>query len=35
MLEFRRSAMVKVAMGITSTEEVLRELPTEQLGLDL
>ena len=35
MLEFRRSAMVKVAMGVTSTEEVLRELPTEQLGLDL
>ena len=35
MLEFRRSAMVKVAMGITSTEEILRELPTEQLGLDL
>lgn len=35
MLEFRRSAMVKVAMGITSTEEILRELPTEELGLDL
>lgn len=35
MLEFRRSAMVKVAMGATSTEEVLRELPTEHLGLDL
>ncbi len=35
MLEFRRSAMVKVAMGVTSTEEVLRELPTDQLGLDL
>ena len=35
MLEFRRSAMVKVAMGITSTEEILRELPTDQLGLDL
>ena len=35
MLEFRRSAMVKVAMGITSTEEVLREMPTEHLGLDL
>lgn len=34
MLEFRRSAMVKVAMGVTSTEEVLRELPTDQLGLD-
>ncbi len=35
MLEFRRSAMVKVAMGVTSTEEVLRELPSEQLGLEL
>ncbi len=35
MLEFRRSAMVKVAMGITSMEEILRELPTDQLVLDL
>ena len=35
MLEFRRSAMVKVAMGVTSTEEILRDLPTDQLGLDL
>lgn len=35
MLEFRRSAMVKVAMGVTSTEEVLREIPSEELGLDL
>lgn len=35
MLEFRRSAMVKVAMGITSTEEILREVPTEHLGLDI
>lgn len=34
MLEFRRSALVKVAMGITSTEEIMRELPTDQLGLD-
>lgn len=34
MLEFRRSAMVKVAMGVTSMEEVLRELPSDQLGLD-
>lgn len=34
MLEFRRGAMVKVAQGATSTEEVLRELPAEQLGLD-
>ena len=35
MLEFRRSAMVKVAMGVTSMEEILRELPSDQLGLDL
>jgi type II secretory ATPase GspE/PulE/Tfp pilus assembly ATPase PilB-like protein len=34
MIEFRRAAMLKVAQGITSTEEVLRELPTEYLGLD-
>jgi len=34
MLEFRRSALVKVAMGVTSTEEIMRELPTDQLGLD-
>jgi len=35
MLEFRRSAMVKVAMGVTSTEEILREVPTEHLGLEI
>jgi general secretion pathway protein E len=35
MVEFRRAAMLKVAQGATSTEEVLRELPTEYLGLDL
>lgn len=35
MLEFRRAAMLKVAQGITSTEEVLRELPAEYLGLEL
>lgn len=34
MLEFRRSAMVKVAMGVTSMEEILREIPTDQLGLE-
>ena len=32
MVEFRRAAMLKVAQGITSTEEVLRELPAEYLG---
>ncbi len=35
MIEFRRAAMLKVAQGITSTEEVLRELPTEYLGLEM
>jgi type II secretory ATPase GspE/PulE/Tfp pilus assembly ATPase PilB-like protein len=34
MIEFRRAAMLKVAQGITSTEEVLRELPAEYLGLE-
>ena len=34
MIEFRRAAMLKVAQGLTSTEEVLRELPAEYLGLD-
>jgi type II secretory ATPase GspE/PulE/Tfp pilus assembly ATPase PilB-like protein len=35
MIEFRRAAMLKVAQGVTSTEEVLRELPAEYLGLEL
>lgn len=35
MVEFRRSAMLKVAQGLTSTEEVLHELPSEYLGLDI
>ena len=35
MVEFRRSAMLKVAQGITSTEEVLHELPAEYLGLEV
>ncbi len=35
MIEFRRSAMVKVAQGVTTTEEILRELPAEQLGLEM
>jgi type II secretory ATPase GspE/PulE/Tfp pilus assembly ATPase PilB-like protein len=35
MLEFRRAAMLKVAQGVTSAEEVLRELPAEYLGLEL
>lgn len=34
MLEFRRAALVKVAQGITSTEEVIRDVPAEYLGLE-
>jgi type II secretory ATPase GspE/PulE/Tfp pilus assembly ATPase PilB-like protein len=34
MLEFRRSSLLKVARGITSTEEILRAVPTEYLGID-
>jgi type II secretory ATPase GspE/PulE/Tfp pilus assembly ATPase PilB-like protein len=34
MIEFRRAALLKIAQGITSTEEVLRELPAEYLGLE-
>lgn len=34
MLDFRRSAMLKVARGITSTEEVFRTIPAEHLLLD-
>ena len=34
MLEFRHSAMLKVAQGITSTEEVIRVIPPEHLLLD-
>ncbi len=35
MVEFRRAAMLKIAQGLTSTEEVLRELPAEYLGLEI
>ena len=34
MIEFRRSAMLKVAQGVTSTEEILRDVPAEYLGLE-
>ena len=34
MVEFHRGAMLKVAQGITSTEEMLSELPAEYLGID-
>ncbi|QDU95365.1 GspE/PulE family protein [Lignipirellula cremea] len=34
MLEFRRSALLCVAMGDTSAEEIVRDLPPEHLGLE-
>ncbi|HIA19999.1 MAG TPA: type II/IV secretion system protein, partial [Planctomycetaceae bacterium] len=34
MTEFHRSALLKVAKGITSTEEILRDVPAEHLGLE-
>ncbi len=34
MIEFRKSALLKVAQGETSTEEILRSLPSEYLGLE-
>jgi len=34
MLEFRQAALLKVAHGITSTEEVFRVIPPEHLMLD-
>ena len=34
MMEFRDAAMLKVARGLTSTEEVFRVIPTEVLLLD-
>ena len=34
MTVFRRGALLKVAQGITSTEEILRDVPAEQLGLE-
>jgi type II secretory ATPase GspE/PulE/Tfp pilus assembly ATPase PilB-like protein len=34
MLEFRHAALLKVARGQTSIEEVFRVVPTEYLGLD-
>jgi type II secretory ATPase GspE/PulE/Tfp pilus assembly ATPase PilB-like protein len=35
MLEFRRVGLVKVAQGVTSTEEVLRVVPAEYLGIEM
>jgi type II secretory ATPase GspE/PulE/Tfp pilus assembly ATPase PilB-like protein len=34
MIEFRRGALLKVAQGVTSTEEMLRSVPSEHLGLE-
>lgn len=34
LMEFRHAALVKVARGQTSADEVLRVVPTEYLGLD-
>ena len=34
MIEFKRSAMIQVARGVTSTEEILRDVPPEYLGIE-
>lgn len=34
LIDFRRSALLKVAQGVTNIEEVLRTVPAEHLGLD-
>jgi hypothetical protein len=34
MVEFRRAALLKVAQGITSTEDLLRDIPAEFLGAE-
>ena len=34
MIEFRRGALLKVAQGVTSTEELLRGVPAEYLGIE-
>ena len=34
MIEFRRAALLKVAQGVTSIEEMLRCVPMEHLGVD-
>jgi type II secretory ATPase GspE/PulE/Tfp pilus assembly ATPase PilB-like protein len=34
MLEFRRAGLLKVAQGVTSTEEIIRIMPSQQLGID-
>jgi type II secretory ATPase GspE/PulE/Tfp pilus assembly ATPase PilB-like protein len=34
MIEFRRGALLKVAQGVTSTEDILRDVPAEYLGIE-
>jgi type II secretory ATPase GspE/PulE/Tfp pilus assembly ATPase PilB-like protein len=34
LVVFRRGALLKVARGITTTEEILRDVPAEHLGLE-
>jgi type II secretory ATPase GspE/PulE/Tfp pilus assembly ATPase PilB-like protein len=34
MVVFRQGALIKVAQGTTSTEEILRDVPADQLGLE-
>ena len=34
LVVFRRGALLKVARGVTSTEEILRDVPAEQFGLE-
>ena len=34
MIEFRRAALLNVAQGITSTEEMMRSVPSEYLGIE-
>jgi type II secretory ATPase GspE/PulE/Tfp pilus assembly ATPase PilB-like protein len=34
MIEFRRAALIKVAQGVTSVEEVFRAVPSEYLAVD-
>jgi type II secretory ATPase GspE/PulE/Tfp pilus assembly ATPase PilB-like protein len=34
MLEFRRAGLLKVAQGATSTEEIIRVVPAQQLGVE-
>ena len=34
MIEFRRSGLLKIAQGVTSTEEIIRVVPAEYLGVE-